>query len=91
MFAPAGHPLAKRNAITLREASAFDLILPTRDSSVRETVEAIAHRERLALQTRYETNFMPTALAFVRVGLGIVQSCPSPRPGRKRMDSLACR
>jgi DNA-binding transcriptional LysR family regulator len=71
LFVRAGHPLAKRNAITLREATAFDLILPTRDSSVRETVEAIAHRERLALQTRYETNFMPTALAFVRAGLGI--------------------
>lgn len=71
VFVPAAHPLARRNAITLREANAFDLILPTRDSSVRETVEAIAHRERLALQTRYETNFMPTALAFVRAGLGI--------------------
>lgn len=71
VFVPAGHPLATRSGITLREATAFDLILPTRDSSVRETVEAIAHRERLAVQTRYETNFMPTALAFVRAGLGI--------------------
>ncbi len=71
VFVPAAHPLAKRNAVTLREANAFDLILPARDSSVRETVEAIAHRERLALQTRYETNFMPTALAFVHAGLGI--------------------
>lgn len=71
VFVPAGHPLARKNSITLREATPFDLILPTRDSSVRETVEAIAHRERLAVQTMYETNFMPTALAFVRAGLGI--------------------
>ena len=71
VFAPAGHPLASESAISLREASAFDLILPARDSSVRETVEAIAHRERVALQARYEANFMPTALAFVRAGLGI--------------------
>lgn len=71
VFAPTGHPLSKRNAITLREASAFDLILPTRDSSVRETVEAMAQQERLTLQTRFETSFMPTALAFVRAGLGI--------------------
>lgn len=71
VFAPSGHALAKKSAITLREAAAFDLILPNRESSVRETVEAIAQRDRLALQTRYETNFMPTALAFVRAGMGI--------------------
>ncbi len=71
VFVPTGHPLAKRNSVTLREANSFDLILPTRNSSVRETVEAMAHRERRALQTRHETNFMPTALAFVRAGLGI--------------------
>ena len=40
-------------------------------SSVRDAVEAIAHRERLLLDIRYETNFMPTALAFVRADLGI--------------------
>lgn len=71
VFVPTAHPLAKRSTITLREATSFDLILPTRDSSVRENVEAIAHRERLTLQTRYETNFMPTALGFVKAGLGI--------------------
>ena len=71
VFAPAGHSLASKSALFLREASAFDLILPARDSSVRETVEAIAHRERVALRARYETNFMPTALALVRAGLGI--------------------
>lgn len=71
VFVPAGHPLAEKAAITLREAAACDLILPARESSVRETVEAIAHRERIALQPRYQTNFMPTALALVRAGLGI--------------------
>ena len=38
---------------------------------MREAVEAIAHRERLLLDIRYVTNFMPTALAFVRAKLGI--------------------
>jgi len=71
VFVPPGHELAARQSITLREANSFELILPSRNSSVRETVEAIAHREPVALQTRYETNFMPTALAFVRAELGI--------------------
>ncbi len=71
LFAPKSHPLSAKPKVALREAAAFDLILPSRSSSVREAVEAIAHRERLVLNTRYETNFMPTALAFVRAGLGV--------------------
>jgi LysR family carnitine catabolism transcriptional activator len=71
VFTPPGHPLAEKHSVTIREASAHGLILPGRASSVREAVEAIAHRERLLLDIRYETNFMPTALAFVRANLGI--------------------
>ena len=71
VFTPPGHPLSEKRSVTLREASAHGLILPGRASSVREAVEAIAHRERLLLDIRYETNFMPTALAFVRANLGI--------------------
>ncbi len=71
VFTPPGHPLAEKHTVTLREASAHGLILPGRESSVREAIEALAHRERLLLDIRYETNFMPTALAFVRANLGI--------------------
>ena len=71
VFTPSGHPLSEKHTVTLREASAHGLILPGRASSVREAIEAIAHRERLLLDIRYETNFMPTALAFVRANLGI--------------------
>lgn len=71
VFTPLRHPLSEKHTVTLREASAHGLILPGRASSVREAVEAIAHRERLLLDIRYETNFMPTALAFVRANLGI--------------------
>ncbi len=71
LFVPMGHALAARSNINLREASAFNLILPTRDSSVRESVEAIASRERIVLQTTFETSFMPTALGLVRAGLGV--------------------
>jgi LysR family transcriptional regulator, carnitine catabolism transcriptional activator len=71
VFTPEHHPLSTKRKISLREATAYDLILPSRNSSVREAVEAIAHRERLSLETRYETSFMATALALVRAGLGI--------------------
>ena len=71
VFVPTVHAFSAKHTISLREASAHGLILPRRESSVREAVEAIAHRERLLLDIRYETNFMPTALAFVRADLGI--------------------
>lgn len=71
VFMPLGHPLSEKRTVTLREASTHGLILPGRASSVREAVEAIAHRERLLLDIRYEANFMPTALAFVRANLGM--------------------
>jgi LysR family transcriptional regulator, carnitine catabolism transcriptional activator len=71
VFAPPHHLLSTKPKISLREVSAYELILPGRNSSVREAVEGIAHRERLALDTRYEANFLPTALALVRAGLGI--------------------
>lgn len=71
VFTSPGHPLSEKRSVTLREASAHGLILPGRASSAREAVEAIAHRERLLLDIRHETNLMPTALAFVRAHLGI--------------------
>ena len=82
VFVPVGHPLSKSAAVSLRQATAFDLILPARDSSVRESVEVIAHKEGLVLRTRYETNFMATALAFVKAGLGIA-ILPESAAGRE--------
>ena len=85
LFVPTGHPLAARSHVTLREASAFNLILPTRDSSVRESVEAIACRVGIVLHTTFETSFMQTALALVRAGLGIT-ILPESAAGRDASD-----
>jgi len=85
IFTLPNHALARKNVTTLREAAAFDLVLPSRDSSVRETVEAIAHRGRVALQMRYETNFMSTALGLVRAGLGIA-ILPESAAGRETSE-----
>ncbi len=71
IFAPHNHPLVTRREVSLREVSTYPLILPSRDSSVRESVDAIAHREHVVIEPRYETNFMPTALSLVLNGLGI--------------------
>jgi DNA-binding transcriptional LysR family regulator len=71
VFVRPGHALSRSSATTLKEVAMYDLILPTRDSSVRELVEARARRERVAVRPRHETNYMPTALALVRSGAGV--------------------
>ncbi|HEY2857969.1 MAG TPA: LysR family transcriptional regulator [Terracidiphilus sp.] len=70
-WVPASHPLAKQPETTLRELAAYELILPNRESSVRRIVESAMARERANFSLQHETNYMPTALAMVRSGLGV--------------------
>jgi LysR family transcriptional regulator, carnitine catabolism transcriptional activator len=69
-FVGMDHPLAKRKELNLHDVLRYELILPNRESSVRRIVEAAIARERASANIRYETNFMPTALAMARSGLG---------------------
>ncbi len=69
-FVATDHALARRKELNLHEVLRFELILPNRESSVRRIVEAAIGRERGSANIRYETNFMPTALAMARAGLG---------------------
>lgn len=71
VFVPVGHELAGREHIGLRDVGRYPLILPSRESSVRENVEELAHREGMMVQPQHEVNFMHTALGLVRRGLGI--------------------
>ena len=70
-FVGIDHSLAKRKDISLHEVIRYELILPNRESSVRRIVEAAMGRERGSAVIGYETNFMPTALAMARAGLGL--------------------
>lgn len=71
VFVPVAHPLAKRAEVSLKELANCELILPNRESSVRRMAEGAIARLRITAAVRYETNFMPTALAMVRRGLGV--------------------
>jgi LysR family carnitine catabolism transcriptional activator len=70
-FVPASHSLTKRDELTLRELEDCHLILPNRESSVRRIVENAFARAHITAAVRYETNYMPTALALVRKALGV--------------------
>jgi DNA-binding transcriptional LysR family regulator len=70
-FVPAAHRLAKQPEVSLRDLAECDLILPNRESSVRRMAEGALTRFQITTTVRHETNFMPTALAMVRRGLGV--------------------
>ena len=70
-FVPSSHRLSKQAEVSLRELAECELILPNRESSVRRMAEGAMARGRFATTVRHETNFMPTALALVRRGLGV--------------------
>jgi DNA-binding transcriptional LysR family regulator len=70
-FVSVSHPLAQLGEVSLHELLKYDLILPNRESSVRRIVESAVARDRDALNILQETNYMPTALAMVRNGLGV--------------------
>jgi len=70
-FAPADHRIARRRRVTLRELSAWPLILTSRDSSVRQLVERALEQLRLAPTVAHEATYMTTAIAMVKAGLGV--------------------
>ena len=70
-FVPSIHLLGRRDTVTFKELSSYPLILPGKDSSVREIMERSLKGERLHFKVAYETNYMSTALGMVRAGLGI--------------------
>jgi len=69
-FVSESHPLAKQPFVTLKQLAETSLILPGRDSSVREIVEAAFKRDGLPFTYAYETNYMSTALGLVECGIG---------------------
>jgi DNA-binding transcriptional LysR family regulator len=70
-FVPAGHVLARRRHVTLRQLSPHALILTRPESSVRQIVEGAFARERRPVQIAQEATYMTTALGMVLAGLGI--------------------
>lgn len=68
---PQSHLYARRDSLTLKELAAGPLILTTRDSSIREIVDAAAKREKLTLSLAFEASNMLTAIGLVKAGLGI--------------------
>jgi LysR family carnitine catabolism transcriptional activator len=70
-FLPAGHPLARRRTLRLRDLAAQPLILTGQDTSVRQRLERTLADQRLPIQVAQEVTYMSTAIGLVEAGLGI--------------------
>jgi LysR family carnitine catabolism transcriptional activator len=65
----ADHPLAREPRLTLRKLAPWDFIHMTRNSSVRQALEAALHP--LAMNTVLEVEQLATVMGMVEAGLGI--------------------
>jgi len=70
-FVPEDHPLATRDRLALRDVVAYPLVLTTRGTSVRALIERVLAQEELEFTVACDADYMSTAVAMVRAGLGI--------------------
>jgi LysR family carnitine catabolism transcriptional activator len=70
-FVPAGHPLARRRSLRLRDLGAHPLILTGQDTSVRQLLERTLADQRLPIQIAQEVTYMSTAIGLVEAGCGV--------------------
>jgi DNA-binding transcriptional LysR family regulator len=70
-FIPEHHPLAARHRLTLRDVVAYPLVLTARGTSVRALIERVLAQEDLEFTVACDANYMSTAVAMVRAGLGV--------------------
>jgi DNA-binding transcriptional LysR family regulator len=72
---PEGHPLARRDAVSLTDLEAEPMILPRRDTPAgrfRSVVEHLCAQAGFAPRVVYELDDLPAAQAFVAAGIAVV-------------------
>jgi DNA-binding transcriptional LysR family regulator len=72
---PEGHPLARREAVSVTDLEAEPLILPRRDTPAgrfRSVVEHLCAQAGFAPRVAYELDDLPAAQAFVAAGIAVV-------------------
>jgi DNA-binding transcriptional LysR family regulator len=72
---PSGHPLARRDAVSVADLEAEALVLPRRDTPAarfRSMVERLCADAGFTPSTAYEIDDLPAAQAFVAAGIAVV-------------------
>ncbi len=78
---PTGHPLAGREAISLRELLAYPIVTTTRNTSARMVIERASHQLHQTLQPRFELMYHFSVGRMVEAGLGVTALPRSAVPG----------
>ncbi len=68
LLVPAGHRFGGRETIPLAEAVAQELVLPSRDNSIRRHIEACCQAEGLRLDVSADVDSLPGLVNLVKVG-----------------------
>ncbi len=71
LVAPAGHPLARRRAVRLEDAAAFDFVTLTRSTSLAQRLAAEAERLGRGLRVRIQVRSFDAMCHMVAAGLGV--------------------
>ena len=75
VLVPAGHPLARREAVSVTDLEGEPLILPRRDTPAgrfRSLIEHLCAQAGFAPRVAYELDDLPAAQAFVAAGIAVV-------------------
>jgi DNA-binding transcriptional LysR family regulator len=84
----ADHPLATEPRLTLRKLAPWPFIQMTRNSSVRQSIDAVLHP--LRLNATFEVEHLATVMGLVEAGLGI-SAVPALTLFHFRRETLATR
>lgn len=68
---PVGHPLAGREAISLKELLAYPIVTTTNNTSARLVLESASHRLHQTLRPRFELVYHLSVSRMVEAGLGV--------------------
>lgn len=81
IIAPAGHPLADRERVTLAEAAEHPLLLPPAGTAFRDEIDTDARRARVTLQPLAEIDGLRllASLAFQGFGAALLPASAAPR------------
>jgi DNA-binding transcriptional LysR family regulator len=75
VLVPAGHPLARREAVSVNDLETEPLVLPRRDTPAgrfRSLVEHLCAQAGFVPRVAYELDDLPAAQAFVAAGIAVV-------------------
>lgn len=83
-----GHPLSKLRKVTLRDISAYPLIMPPKHLSTWRQVELVFQQHKLSYEVKLEMGGWEVIKRYVEMGLGISIVMSVCLKGRERLEII---